>query len=116
MRYRARCVLLDTFFNLYSFNTMKAYKHLVNYAIKAGLTVSVHDGEEWAVKKSVNKSEIFSAIESVEECSLRFRDKPGELVAWAFLTPYEGEEESVNDYSVCPFMDKWYAAYELTVK
>ena len=46
---------------------MKAYKDLVKYALKNNDTVSVYDGEEWAVRRSVSFQEIVDAIESVEE-------------------------------------------------
>ena len=53
---------------------MKAYKDLVKYALKNNDTVSVFDGEEWAVRRSVSFQEIVDAIESVEEAELRIRD------------------------------------------
>ena len=94
---------------------MKSYKHLVNYAIKAGLTVSVHDGEEWPVKKSTNKALIYEHIEGVEECSLRFRNSENEIVGWAFITPFEEDDYTVCDYSVTPFMEQWNEAHNLTI-
>jgi len=46
-------------------NVMKSYKHLVKWMIAKGYTVSVFDGEEWAVKRSTKQSDINDAIEAV---------------------------------------------------
>ena len=79
---------------------MKSYKSLVNAAIKAGYLVSVFDGEEFAVKRSANRKDIFAAIESVEEAQLRIRSSDGEYIGWALVTAYGvADEETVVDYS-----------------
>ena len=95
---------------------MRAFKHLIKYAIKNGHTVSVHDGEYWAVKRSTGFKAIVEAVESVEECTLRIRNSSGEEIGWAFLTPFEDAECTVCDYSTTPFLQQWNAAYELTIK
>ena len=95
---------------------MRSFKHLIKYAIKNGHTVSVHDGEYWAVKRSNGYKAIVNAVESVEECTLRFRDAEKNVIGSAYITPFEDAECTVCDYSVTPFMEQWNAAYELTTK
>ena len=93
---------------------MKAYEHLVNHAIRTGHTVSVWDGEEWQVKKSTAFTPIIEAIESVELANLRVRDMEGKQVAVAAVSAYGlDDDETVVDWTVCPFMDTWEKAYEL---
>ena len=43
---------------------MKAYKHLVKYALAQGYNISVWDGEEWQVSHSNKYQNIIDAIES----------------------------------------------------
>jgi hypothetical protein len=95
---------------------MRAFKHLIKYAIKKGHTVSVHDGEYWAVKRSTGFKAIVEAVESVEECTLRFRNSDNEVIGSALITPFEDAECTVCDYSVTPFMEQWNELYELTIK
>jgi hypothetical protein len=92
---------------------MRAFKHLINYAIKSGNTVSVHDGEYWAIKRSTGYKAIIDAIESVEVCSIRFRNSENELIGTALVTPFEDAECTVCDYSATPFMEQWNEAYNL---
>jgi hypothetical protein len=61
----------------------KAYLELIKNALAKDLTVSVHDGGEWQVKRSSGYQEIKDAIESVDFSELRLRNKAGEVVGWA---------------------------------
>jgi hypothetical protein len=91
---------------------MKAYKHLIKYALAKGCTVSVWDGEEWQVKRSTSFKAINEAIESVEEAALRIRSAEGDVVVNSVTVSAFGleDDETIMDYTVCPFMD----AYETT--
>ena len=92
---------------------MKAYVSLVKYAVHNGYTVSVWDGEEWQVKKSSSYEEIVSAIRSVEEAVLLIRDHKGLKVAHATVLPYGvGDDETVSDWVISPFMAEWDASYQ----
>lgn len=98
-------------------NTMKAYKHFIKYALNAGHTVSVYDGEEWQVKRSTGYKAIVEAVESVEEAALRIRDNQGNIVVSSVTVSAFGleDDETVVDYVVTPFMDAWEEAYNLSV-
>jgi hypothetical protein len=92
---------------------MKAYVSLVNHALHSGNTVSVWDGEEWQVKKSKHYYEIVTAIRSVEEAVLLIRDSKGLKVAHATVLPYGvGDDETVSDWVISPFMAEWDAGYQ----
>lgn len=93
---------------------MKAYKHLVKYALAQGHVISVCDGEEWQVSHSTKYQNIIDAIESVEEANVVIRVPTyGNRVAWALVIPYGLEdEETVADYTDNEFMMKWSLAYD----
>jgi hypothetical protein len=71
---------------------------IIREALALGWTVSVHDGEEWAVKRSDNTSEIFNAANSVDTCTLLFR-KHGDRVGTVFLVWGNSPEELICDHS-----------------
>jgi hypothetical protein len=94
---------------------MKAYKHLVKYALSMGCTVSVWDGEEWQVKRSTGYKAIIDAIESVEEAQIRIRQHDV-VMGWGLVSAFGLEDdETVIDHSTTPFMEKWSETYEETI-
>jgi hypothetical protein len=82
----------------------KAYLDLMNKALAKGLTISVFDGEEWQVKRATAYKAIKDAIESVDECQLRLRDKAGEIVGWALIVHDLNPDETVADHTHNPLM------------
>ena len=92
---------------------MKAYRHLIKYALANGHTVSVWDGEEWQAKRSDKFQAIADAVESVEEAALRIHDASGQTIAQSVSVSAFGleDDETVTDYTICPFMDDWELAY-----
>ena len=89
---------------------MKAYKHLVMFAIAKRCTVSVWDGEAYQVKRSRDYRAICAAVESVEEAELTIRDALGAKVCFVTVQPFGVEDdETVSNYEVCPFMNEWEA-------
>ena len=94
---------------------MKAYKHLVKYALSMGCTVSVWDGEEWQVRRNNCYSYIIDAIESVEEAQIRIRQHDV-VIGWGLVSAFGLEDdETVIDHSTTPFMKKWSETYEETI-
>ena len=89
-------------------NTMKAYKSLVKYALANDTKVSVHDGEEWAVKKSTKYKEIIDAIESVESAEIVIRDSNDNKIAWALIIDGLADDETVADFTDNEFMNTWF--------
>jgi hypothetical protein len=95
---------------------MKAFKHLIKYALSAGHTVSVYDGEEWQVKRSTGYKAIVEAVESVDEAQLRIRDNDGKVIAWALVSAYGlADDETVIDWSDNVFTEAGESAYDLTL-
>lgn len=89
---------------------MKAYKHLVMFAIAKRCTVSVWDGEAYQVKRSRDYRAICAAVESVEEAALVIRDALGVQVGSATVQPFGVEDdETVSDWVISPFMNEWEA-------
>ena len=79
------CPMLDCLLKGFK---MKAYKHLVKFALKHGHTVSVYDGESWDVRRSTAYKAIIASIESVEIASLRIRNAAGDVIGWASVMPW----------------------------
>lgn len=96
---------------------MKAYEHLIDYALDFGFTISVWDGEEWQVKRSRDRAAIIEAVESVEEAKLRIRDLADEVVGSAQVSAYGlADDETVIDHCVVDFLEAWAEAYEATLE
>jgi hypothetical protein len=90
---------------------MKAYKTMLTTILKDGHSVSVFDGEEWAVKRSTSLKEIISAIESVEEAQIRIRNADNEVIGWALILPGEcggagWDDCTIADHTDCEYMNK----------
>lgn len=90
-----------------------AYKHLIDYMLAKQYTISVFDGEEWAVKRSTNAKEIDEAVRSVEEADLTIRNSDGKMVGWAQVSAFGLEpDETVMDNTMTDEMNAWDKAYD----
>lgn len=91
-----------------------ACKHLIDYMLAKGHTISVWDGEEWQVKRSTDVKAIDEAVTSVEEAELVIRDKDDKKIGWARVSAYEiTPEETVMDNTITDAMNEWEEAYDL---
>lgn len=96
---------------------MKAYEHLIDYALDFGFTISVWDGEEYQVSRSRDRAAIIEAVESVDQARLRIRDLRDEVVGVAQVSAYGlADDETVMDYTVVDFFEAWAEAYEATLE
>ena len=97
---------------------MKAYRHLVKFALNKGYDISVWDGEEWQVKRSTKFQNIIDAIESVEEAQIKIRMQDyGNLVGVANISAFGLEDdETVTDHNLSQFMQEWEESYAQTQK
>lgn len=94
---------------------MKAYEHLIRYALANGATVSVWDGGGWDQNRAGidNAHHLIAAIEAVDEAEITIRDKHDRRLGWARVSAYGlADDETVVDYTVNDFMNEWEAAYE----
>lgn len=67
------------------------------------LSVSVFDGEEWALKKSRDFQMIKGVVGATDETTLRFRDSEGAVVGSVFLV-HGNECDVIGDYTDTPAM------------
>lgn len=83
------------------------FRRFVTAALESGLAISVHDGEEWAVKRSSDKTAIFEAANAVDQCELILRDGEGTKRGWALIVWGNAPDgsELIADYSVTPEME-----------
>lgn len=81
-------------------------KGIVTDALARGWTVSVNDGEETVVSKSVEKAEIFDAMNSTGLDVLIFHDKDGARVGWVQLV-WGNDEDLISDFSDNEEMDEF---------
>lgn len=73
-------------------------RKLVKQALAAGYTVSVYDGEEWALKLSTQPEKIMAELGATDCEVLRFR-KDGRQVASVTLIYGNSPAEVIADYS-----------------
>jgi hypothetical protein len=93
---------------------MKAYQHLVRYALAGGNTVSVFDGEIWEVKRSTDYQAIVDCINSVEEAEILIADSEGRQIGWALVSAYGlADDETVIDFGYNEYMIDWEEAYAI---
>lgn len=80
----------------------------VKLALEDGLVCSVWDGEEWAVKKSKNRHEIWSAVLSVEEAEVRVRDpQTGKIVTTMLIIPHGvAPNETLCNYTISEWTER----------
>jgi hypothetical protein len=76
---------------------------VIDSALAAGYQLSVDDGEEITVKRSVNKEEILAAMFTTDEDRLHF-SRPGdtnlnELSGWVYFVYGNDGYDVVNDYT-----------------
>jgi hypothetical protein len=75
---------------------------VIDRALAKGYLISVNDGEEWVVKKSVKRKEIMDALQSTDSDLLKIRKPDGEKVGVIYLVWGNSPEEVVCDYSSNP--------------
>jgi hypothetical protein len=73
---------------------------LIDGALKRNWTVSVFDGEEWALKRSTAPDAIIDAMGNTGEDNLTFRDADGKLVGRAMLVWGNSPVELVADHTL----------------
>ena len=91
-------------------------RKLIRAALAAGYTVSVHDGEEWTVKRSIREADILDALATTDEDRLLMRSPTandiGEVVGsfWLVYGNDENGEELISDHTDNEACDRLYRA------
>ena len=84
---------------------IKIANQIVTDALALNYTVSVYDGEEWALKRSGNHQEIIAALNSTGWDQLKFRKADGEYVGVVALIWGECGHDLINDYTLSDEME-----------
>ncbi len=71
---------------------------LIRAAHKQGWTISVHDGEEWALKRSRDLAAVRAALASTDSDNVVFRDVNGEPMGSVLLI-WGNDEDVISDMS-----------------
>lgn len=91
---------------------MQTHKALIKRALKDGHTVSVWDGEAWAVKRSTNYRAIVLACDGVDDViRLLIRDNQGEKIGSVWVLD-EGEPYTIIDNTDAPYFDEVIASID----
>lgn len=74
---------------------------LVSECLRRGYTISVHDGEEWAVERSTDPAVIYPAIASTDMDLIRVHGGEGGVthVGTFYLVWGNGPGETICDYT-----------------
>lgn len=70
---------------------------LIGALLAKGWTVSVHDGEEWALKRAKDHATIAGALASTDADELTIRGADGERIGWVWLIYGNGPGELIAD-------------------
>lgn len=74
---------------------------IVRHAIKTGHTVSLYNGEEWAVKLSNSEREVMAEVYATDEETLKFR-KDGKVIGSVYLVYGNSAGEVMADCTASP--------------
>lgn len=80
---------------------------LVKHALASGYTVSVHDGEEWAVICSTSYNEIMADIFTTDMNTIRIRDKDKQVVGNVTLVFGNDGYDVMADWTDTPEFNDW---------
>lgn len=75
----------------------KAIRALCEAAIEQGFSLSYFDGEEWAVKKSRNVSDIMKECHSTDEAAIGVSSDRG-IIGTFYLVYGNAPDEVISDY------------------
>lgn len=94
---------------------MKNAAHsLIDFALAAGHTISVFDGEEWSLRRSTDRKMIIADMEGVDEAQLLIHsseDIKDLVIGSANIINGLDNDEIVADYTCTPFMEAWSKHY-----
>ncbi|MER9205225.1 hypothetical protein [Mesorhizobium sp. M0771] len=71
---------------------------IIKRALALGFTVSVYDGEEWALKRSTDFEAITAEVHATDETTLRMRDETGNMVGSIYLV-HGNEDDVICDHT-----------------
>jgi|TARA_R110000772_G_scaffold17858_2_gene49593 hypothetical protein len=93
----------------------KSCFNLVDYALKEGLEITTYVDSEVETKNSKDFKELKKSLECSDEVEISIENN-GKQVGWALAVAYEDNEDSLADWSMTPFMNKWEIQYNKLMK
>ena len=73
-------------------------RKMIKDALAKGWTISVFDGEEWALKRSRKEHDVLEALCSTDSDTLKFRDKLARPIGNVMLV-WGNDEDVISDHS-----------------
>lgn len=91
-----------------STNEAKIISLFCTDAIAKGMTVSLHDSCEWALKRSTDVQEILKEAAACGEDTFRFRDAEGKVVGSVYCIYGNGNDglDCITDHTESTAMDE----------
>ena len=90
----------------------KEYVHLAQYALDNNCSITVTCGDEIVCKKSKDLKEIRESMECADETHAFIYNQENKRVGWAWVIPYNDDNESVADLTITDFMNNWTEEYK----
>lgn len=85
---------------------MKAHKHLIKYSLAKGYAITVFDGEEYSLRNSTSAKAVLDEVEGCDCPQIIILDGSRNVASVAIFI--DGDElYTVQDYTVCDFMNEW---------
>ena len=78
---------------------------LIAAVLEKGWTISVNDGEEWALKHSNDAKAIYNESRATDECIFRINSLEGAWVVGTVYIIWENTGEEICDYSSTEVMN-----------
>lgn len=97
---------------------MKAYKHLIKYALDQGFALSVFSwGDDYDLERSTKCKAIVDAVEAVNECQLVIHGHDLKRFAWVHVIPDLADDETIANWSsankpATEWLEAWSSVYE----
>jgi|TARA_R110000803_G_scaffold207520_2_gene275509 hypothetical protein len=86
--------------------------NLVDYALGEGFKVTTYVDGEAETENSKDYEALKKSLECADEVEIEILTEAGSQVGWALAVPYESDADSLADWSMTPFMNKWDKQYE----
>ena len=92
----------------------KAHLNLIQYALNQNCLIDVEckQDNEYNLKKSNNYDEIKKFLHDYDSDFNLYFYKNDVYKGWAYIIPYNDDEDSVSDYSSNKFLDAWAIQFE----
>jgi hypothetical protein len=88
---------------------------IITEVLNRKCVISVHNGEEWSVKKSSDRKAIQKEVAATDITQFRVRDAEGQYAGW-FMLIHGNRTDVLSDYSDNEFCEEIWQAIKPTVE